>query len=227
MKVDAVRRPALGIVPIGSGNDFAFAAEVDHSPEEALRRIFEGRTRAVDVGTISDEHGRCEYWLSTVGIGFDAAVAIESSKVARFHGFLMYLAATFRAMALRFENPGLKVAWDGGTTEQRMPMLTVGNGPREGGGFLTTPGARVDDGQLDFVFFSEVSRLGMLRFIPHVMKGTHGRLRQVTFGRTTKLVIESDRSLPIHADGEIFSNYDERVRRISIEIVPGAIRLIH
>jgi YegS/Rv2252/BmrU family lipid kinase len=227
MKIEAVRRPALGIVPIGSGNDFAFAAQVDLSPEEALQRIFAGRTRPVDVGTIRDESGRTEYWMSTVGIGFDAAVAIESASVSHFHGFLMYLAATLKTMALRFDNPILKIAWDAGGTEGPIPMLTVGNGPREGGGFMTTPAARVDDGQLDFVYFERVSRFGMLRFLPHVMKGTHGRFRQVNFGRTTKLVVESDRALPIHADGEIFSNYDPSVRHITIEIVCGAIRLIH
>jgi diacylglycerol kinase (ATP) len=94
MKIEAERRPALGIVPIGSGNDFAGGAGVLRPLPEAVKRLFAGQTRPIDMGLIRDEHGRSEYWGNACGIGFDAAVNLQSRTIPLVHGFFMYLGAT-------------------------------------------------------------------------------------------------------------------------------------
>ncbi len=226
MRVPPERRPRLGIVALGSGNDFAHAVGIQTNPQDAMRRVFAGAPRAVDVALIRDGTGRSEYFNNSAGLGFDAAINIRSRKIKRLNGFLMYLAATLQSIALNFEAPHLKVQYDGGTLDQPVMMLTVGNGMREGGGFVTTPDAKVDDGLLDFIYISQVTQFRMLQLLPRVMNGTHVGQPDVHIKRTTRLVIDSDRALPIHIDGELFAPYEANVRHVEVELLPSAVQVI-
>src|SRR5439155_18691748 len=132
MQVGAAERPRLGVVPIGSGNDFAFGAGVSIDVGESIGRIFTGTPRAVDVAVARDDHGRVAHWANTLGIGFDAKVNIMSRTIRGLHGFPMYLVAVFRTLAQDHEPATLRLRFDdGATTERRVSMLTLGNGPRE------------------------------------------------------------------------------------------------
>lgn len=66
----------------------------------------------------------------------------------------------------------------------------------------------------------------MLRLVPEVMNGTHGRFEQVRMGKFQRMQIVSDRSLPIHIDGEIFAGFGVDVRQLSIEILPAALEVL-
>lgn len=227
MQIPVERRPKLGMVPIGSGNDFAFAAGVPlDNAQEAVRRALTGTTKWVDIGVIKDGSGRSEYFDNSVGMGFDAAINIRSRQITFLYGFVMYLSATLLSIAFSFHAPRLKVKYDGGTLDQNIMMITVGNGPREGGGFLTTPAAKLDDGQLDFVYINQLSRLKMLMLLPKVMQGTHTTDRDVTIKQTTSLVLDSDRALPIHIDGELFAPYEANVRHVEISLLPKALQIV-
>jgi YegS/Rv2252/BmrU family lipid kinase len=226
MRIPPERRPRLGIVPIGSGNDFAYAVGLPLNPEQAVQRLFAGGERRADVALIRDGSGRSEYFNNTAGIGFDGAINIRTRKVKFVTGFLMYLTGTLQSIALNFDAPHLRVEYDGGTLDQRLLMLTVGNGPREGGGFVTTPAAKVDDGLLDFVYIAPVSRLRLLQLLPKVMNATHVREPDVHLATTTRLAITSDRALPIHIDGELFAPYEANVTRVEIEVIPAALRVV-
>jgi diacylglycerol kinase (ATP) len=228
MRIPAERRPRLGLVPIGSGNDFAGGSQLadTENMQIAMRQVFSTKERAVDVAVIRDGAGRSEYFDNTAGIGFDAAINIRSRKIQLIHGFMMYLTATLQSIAMNFDAPHMRVTYDGGTLDQPIMMLTVGNGPREGGGFITTPGSKVDDGSLEFVYIGPVSQIRMLQLLPKFMSATHLREPDVHLLSTTKLTIESDRALPIHIDGELFAPYEANVRHVEIEIIPGAIRLV-
>ncbi|MCC6187585.1 MAG: diacylglycerol kinase family lipid kinase [Anaerolineales bacterium] len=225
MRIEAARRPRLGIVPIGSGNDFAYALGVPTNPQEAVRRAFAGSERRADAALIRDGSGRSEYFCNTAGIGFDGAINIRTRKLKVVSGFLMYLTATLQSIALNFDAPHLRVEYDGGTLDQRVLMLTIGNGPREGGGFVTTPAAKVDDGLLDFVYIGPVSQFRLLRLLPKVMNGAHVREPDIHLATTTRLRLEADRALPIHIDGELFAPYEADVRQVEVEVVPGALRV--
>jgi diacylglycerol kinase (ATP) len=119
MQVPAKTRPALGIVPLGSGNDFAHI------------------------------------------LGFDAVVTIRSRKITFIHGFAMYFLAVMQTIALNFNPMNLHVETDTTSWDQATIMLTLGNGPREGGGFLVTPDAKLDDGIFHYATVDKLSRLMM------------------------------------------------------------------
>jgi YegS/Rv2252/BmrU family lipid kinase len=226
MRIAPERRPRLGIIPIGSGNDFAFALGIPLNPHEAVRRLYTGGERRADVALIRDGSGRSEYFNNTAGIGFDAAINIRTRKLKLVTGFLMYLTGTLQSIALNFDAPHLRVEYDGGVLDQPILMLTVGNGTRQGGGFVVTPAAKVDDGVLDFVYIAPVSRLRLLQLLPKVMNATHVREPDVHLATTTRLAIASDRALPIHIDGELFAPYEAKVNRVEIEVVPSALRVV-
>jgi len=226
MKIEAAHRPRLGIVPMGSGNDFAGGAGIQMNQQEAMRRVFTGTPKPVDVARIQDGMGRTEYFDNTLGIGFDAAINIRSRSIQSLQGFMMYLTATLLTIARDFAAPHMKVTYDGGTLDEPLMMITVGNGPREGGGFLTTPESKMDDGLLDFVYIRPVSKVRMLQLVPKVMNGTHVKEKEVKIAQTTHLVVDADRALPIHSDGELFAPYEADVRHVEITLVPGAINVI-
>jgi len=120
----------------------------------------------------------------------------------------------------------MHIETDIGNWSDEIIMFTVCNGPREGGGFSVVPGAVVNDGVLDFAAICHVSRLMMLRLIPEVMNGKHGRFKQVKMGQLHRLSLQSEKPITIHADGEVICNIGMDVRKVSIEIVPGALDII-
>jgi diacylglycerol kinase (ATP) len=227
MEFSPERRPHLGIVPMGSGNDFAHNIGIQSRPELALRQVLTGKPHKVDVALLSDNLGRREYWNNTLGIGFDGTVAIRTRTIPIVRGFFMYLAAVLQTITLNHEAPRLQVVTDQETWEDNKLMLALCNGAREGGGFFVAPEARVDDGWLDYVTIEKVSRLMMLRLIPEVMKGTHIRFSQVKTGKFKKMEIQSDRPLHIHADGEIFAGFGTNLHQLTLEVVPGAIEFVY
>jgi diacylglycerol kinase family enzyme len=105
-------------------------------------------------------------------------------------------------------------------------MITLCNGPREGGGFHVAPDAVMDDAILDYAMIEGVSRLMMFRLIPEVMNGTHGRFKQVRMGRSGKFNIKYDRPMAIHADGEVFTGFTSNIREITVEILPKALNVV-
>lgn len=227
MRVAPDHRPKLGVVPIGSGNDFAFGAGAPLDPIEAMKRVFSGTPRPVDVGSIRDNNGRLEYWNNTVGTGFDAKVNIMSRKMTNMHGFMLYLVATLRTIAQDYESAQETLIFDDGPKmERRVLMLTLGNGRREGGGFLTTPPSKVDDGVFEYVMIGHVGRPTMLQLLPMVMRGAHIKSKHVTLGTFRRLHLEADRAIPIHTDGELWSPYEVNTRAIDVEIIPGAVQLV-
>jgi diacylglycerol kinase (ATP) len=226
MQIPEDRRPILGVVPVGSGNDFGHGIGASTSPAEALNRAIDGEPSTVDLGLMTDGHGRREYFDNTLGIGFGAMVTIRSHQLPLLRGFLMYLTSVIQTIILDHNPIRMQIEMDGKKLEESIVYLILCNGPREGGGFLIAPDAKIDDGLLDYTMITNVSRLKMFRILPEVMKGTHGRFKEVTLGKCKKFTLTADRPLYIHADGEIFSGPGTDIRQVSFEILPRALKLV-
>jgi diacylglycerol kinase (ATP) len=161
----------LGIIPIGSGSDFAHTVGVPPDLVGACRRLAHGRLRVVDVGrvTLPGSNGHSRYFDNTVNIGFGGVVTVEARKIKRLRGIPLYLLAVLKTVFLYHRAPLVTIAYD--DQERTLPslMICVANGPREGGGFLVAPHAQPDDGLFDLCITSEVSQLQMLGLIPYFM----------------------------------------------------------
>jgi YegS/Rv2252/BmrU family lipid kinase len=226
MQISEKNRPVLGVVPVGSGNDFAHSIGVPMQSDHALAHALKGEPSTVDIGLMTDENGRQEYFDNTIGIGFDAVVTIRSHKLPIVRGFLMYLTAVIQTIILNHEPAKMKLEADGETWEQTNLMVAVCNGPREGGGFMVAPDAKNSDGILNYMMIAKCSRPMMFRLIPEVMNGTHGRFDLVKMGTCQKFSLTSERPVYIHADGEIYTSFGSNLHKVDFEILPAALKVV-
>jgi diacylglycerol kinase (ATP) len=226
MQIPEEKRPILGIVPAGSGNDFAHSIKASTIPSTALTCALDGEPSTVDLGVMTDEHGHKEYFDNTLGIGFGAIVTIRSHQLPILRGFLMYLTAVIQTIILDQNPIHMQIESDGKTWEEDVIYLILCNGPREGGGFLVAPDAKIDDGIFHYAMITNVGRLMMFRIVPEVMKGTHGRFKQVRMGMCRKFSLTANRPLYIHADGEIFTGPGTDLRKVSFEILPKVLKVV-
>jgi len=199
----------LGQIPIGTGNDFAWSMGLPIGDVAAACHVLAaGNTRVVDVGRVSDELGNVRYFCNNFGAGFDAATTIESYKLTRLRGSMVFLVAVLRTAFLYYTAPLVSVTYegqDGAEHDLELPLLmvSVANGRRTGGMFLIAPQAVQDDGLLDLSLARQVSRLGIFRLVPHFVRGTHASQPAVTVDQTAHIVVTSEQDLPVHVDGEI------------------------
>jgi diacylglycerol kinase (ATP) len=226
MQVPQEHRPKLGVVPLGTGNDFAYGLGVPRSAAQALRHIKNAIPHRVDLGRLRDGRGRVEYWDNTMGIGFDTTVTLRSRKIPFIYGFPSYLLAVIQTILLDHDAPNFKITTDQENWSEELLALVLCNGSREGGGFLVSPQAKMDDGFFNFLTVKNISRPRMFRLVPEIMKGTHERFPEVSIGTFHQLEVESDRPMYIHTDGEIFAGFGVDVRQLSVEILPGALEVL-
>lgn len=227
MQVSENKRPVLGVVPVGSGNDFAHAIGTPKESDRALVHALQGEPSRIDLGLMTDEHGHTEYFDNTLGIGFDAVVTIRSHKLPLLRGFLMYLTAVIQTIILNHDPATIQFETDGEKWQEQVLMSTMCNGGREGGGFMLSSDSKMTDGIMEYVLVRKVSRLMMFRLVPEFMNGTHRRFtKQIRMGACKKLSMTSDRPLYIHADGEILTSFGSNLRKIGIEILSNALQVI-
>jgi diacylglycerol kinase (ATP) len=213
----------LGLIPIGSGNDLAYGMGLNTDVNTAIRRLFTGKPRIIDLARIQDDRGQNEVVVNSIGIGFDATVTIQSKTITRIHGFALYAIAALRTIAFYYQTPHLWLQFDDETVEQDALMVTVGVGPRVGGGFHLTPDAIFDDGLLDSCTVNPINRLTILRLLPEAMRGTHITSPYVMMRRNRTIHIRSNIALPIHIDGEIFAYHEDNVKQVTLSTLPLAL----
>lgn len=208
----------LGIIPLGSGNDFVKMLNLPLDIKSAIEVIQKNKTMMTDVGKVNER-----FFPNGIGMGFDAVVVMEALKRKYAKGFLIYLFSVFRAMRY-YQNHKITLHLNGTVEIRDIFMINVGNGKVLGGGFRLTPAAEIDDGQLDVCLFNPLSKGEILRHLPKAISGKHIYLPQVEMHKTTKLIIESEDGIPIHADGELLSS---NLKRVEIQVVPKSLRVIH
>jgi len=212
----------MGVLPAGSGSDFASGVGLPLDLEEACRHLTCAGGRTIDLGRVTVPGKEPRYFGNVVGIGFDGAVLMETLKIRRLRGLPLYLLAVLKTIFLNFSTPSVTVKYDAETMDLIATLVSIANGPREGGGFMIAPDAHPDDGMFDLCIAREVSRLTMLRLLPHFLRGTHTELDPVTMARAAVVEVSSPDGLVAHVDGEVLCT---DAREIRCEILPGALEV--
>lgn len=219
------KKVALGVLSVGSGNDFAYGVGVPADLEAAVQALAQDHRRPIDLGLVSGglyPEGR--YFGNGVGIGFDAVVGFEALKLKRLSGFISYLVAVLKVVFLYFRAPNVRIEYDDGEMTQPALMVSIMNGRRLGGGFMMAPSAKTDDGLFNLCIAGQVSRARILTLIPHFIKGTQATQKPITTAVSKRVVVTAqDEALPAHADGETLCVDG---RQLSVELLPQAIEII-
>jgi diacylglycerol kinase (ATP) len=212
----------LGVIPTGTGNDFAKASEIPLDWEHATAllgdRIAAGANwRRIDVGRMNER-----FFANGVGIGFDAKV----TKVARSFrwpiGDLVYLLALFRCIADGVITPDMTITSDEMTRSGPTTLVNISNGAWVGGMFYIAPMADNSDGKLELLVADPVSRLRALGLLPKILAGTHVGEKEVTHTGVRRVTIEATAPVPSHLDGEVMPP----MTRFEIELLPAALDLL-
>jgi diacylglycerol kinase (ATP) len=214
----------IGIVPTGTGNDFARHLGIDgHRPLEALALLESGRIASCDLGRVTAADGTTAWFTTVANTGFDADANRWANGVRWASGTMLYVLAMLRTLAT-YRPAGVEVVVDGRAHAERAWLVAVANSRYYAGGMMIAPGAEVDDGQLDVCLVGPVSRGEFLARFPRVFRGTHTRLETVRTwrGATVELRATSPAdALECWASGE-------RVGPLpaTLTAVPAALRVL-
>lgn len=216
---------ALGLLAVGTGNDFAAGMGVPAGVQEGCRVLAENYRRRVDVGRLEGgDYPQGRYFGNGVGIGFDAATGFVAAKIRYLRGLLLYLLAALETILIYYKPPTVRLICDDREILQPSLMISIMNGRRMGGGFLFAPQAEVTDGLFDLCIASSASRLRILQLIPYFLKGTQATQKEVQIGRARKVeVVAVEGTLPIHCDGETVCYAGQSLRA---ELLAGAIECV-
>jgi len=209
----------IGVVPIGSGNDFARMVGLHKlSLEAALHTALHGTVRNVDLGLVNDRP-----YGASLGIGFDAAVARKALTAPTFlRGMPRYLYSIF-AVLKELELPNLELIQNHQTL-YRGPSLLVAlmNGSCYGGGIPIVPDAVPTDGLISVAVAGSFSRLAVVGILPRLIMGKHVHHPRMHFFRGAEFVVRFDRPVPAHSDGELL----EPSREYRVGVIPDGLRVI-
>lgn len=215
----AEESPALGIVPIGHGRDFARTVGTEKNVELAVLKAIETDPRPIDLGLVAYADGTERAFINIAGLGFDAIVA-QKAQSSRLPGAnLPYLASALSTM-VAFKNFNIRVESFNETIETRAVFVQIANARYMGGGFHFAPMAVIDDGLLDVCIVGDFSKRELLRHIPKVYAGTHTGLTKFRHIRARSVKISSTSSARLQLDGELLGETP-----VTFSVIPGGIRL--
>lgn len=222
----------FGIIPIGSGNDFAKMFPQPRNPTSpqpnwltAVQHLTNSSPRLIDVCHVAASRGNesaSRFFLNALDTGFAAQANKHAHDFPTLTGTAMYLAAIFKTL-VKFSIDDLTLALDDRTITQTSTLIAIGNGRCIGGGFWMSPNALPDDGILDVTVADGLGRIGILSLIPKVMKGTHITDPRVKTARSTRVTITGVKPFEFETDGEIWFDH---VERLEIKILPKRLRVI-
>lgn len=213
---------SLGVIPSGTGNDFAKACGITLDWEQATRSLVQrissaSPARKIDIGRVNDR-----YFANGLGIGFDAKV----TRVARSYrwriGDFVYLLAILRCLYDGVATPDMEIRGEHIHLSGPVTLATVCNGPWVGGMFHIAPVADNADGKMDLLIADPVSRTRILALLPLLMRGKHMHEPEITHYAVSKLTITSVAPIESHLDGEVQALQD----RFDIEVLAAMLNLL-
>lgn len=209
-------RPALGVLPLGSANDFANGAGLSLEPIPALATALEASPQAVDVVRLGDH-----YYINMASCGFGAEVTSSTPKAMKrlLGGGAYSLMGALQAWRYRPYQGRLR--WPEGESDVPLFLLAIGNGCQAGGGQRLAPSAKLDDGLIEVLIVRDFESLGGLKQARDELEALPASGEYVTYFQTTRLSFDSEDELPLTLDGEPFE-----LARFDVELAPGALSLL-
>lgn len=212
----AYTETALGVVPAGSGNDFARIWVAGLSAKDIVHTALYGETIDIDLGKANQR-----YFLNNAGVGFDAELVRRLKHKAwprklSYMARAMQLLPTYRSQAITLDDKTHQI--NAGLLPKSF-MLSIGNGRYFGAGLPITPHARVNDGQLAYTHIKEKRRVGTVRCLARMLLRKHLQAKQVEAGQMESVTVKTP-GIPVQVDGE-YLGYSP----VEIKVCPGALKI--
>ena len=208
-------RPSLGIVPLGTANDFAIGCGVPNNPAEALALCMRGEGVPIDVGRANDD-----WFINAATSGFGAEItATTSPELKRLLGPAAYTVMG-AILAINLQHYGGRLVLPNREITGTGPVAIVGNGRQTGGGIQVTPRAYIDDGLLDVLIVRQISPTALLAAARELQQ-LPADGEYISYWQTPWLEVHPEEEIPVSLDGEPL-----RFATIRYEVVPKAISLI-
>lgn len=214
-------RPALGVIPVGSGNDFAKSLNIKAKAKVAVEQLMnECELSLTDIGKVNDK-----YFAETLSFGVDAGIAIgtmELRKKTGQKGLILYFESGINQIAHHFNSFNVEAKLDDGSViKENCYILAIQNGRTYGGGFPITPDAKLNDGILNICHtVGHMSRKKAMWVFALASKGLHVNRKCMSFAKSSTIKLTIDREVPCQMDGERYVNTD-----FDISVVPHAIQV--
>ncbi|GAA2823110.1 diacylglycerol kinase (ATP) [Leucobacter komagatae] len=221
LQVAEARELPIGLVPAGSGNDFARQFALEHAPAAAVSRILaaEHAPLSVDLGVV-ERPGAAEHWFAGgLSIGLDAAINRRANALRLPLGpFRYHIALVAEILTLKQRRFRVRV----GSSERSFTgiLSTVMNARAIGGGIPLAPRASVHDGMLDLVEVTDGTKLRLLSVLGLLARAQHEDLPEVTITRVERVRVEAGDEIA-YSDGELVGTGPFEVR-----VAPGALRFL-
>ena len=206
----------MGIIPGGRGNDFARVLGIPADPAGAVAVLADGNTKQIDVGVVNGRR-----FLCVASCGFDSDANRIANEARLVKGNLVYAYAAIRALIAWRPAKFTVVLDETKTIEFEGYSVAAGNSRAFGGGMFIAPHAELDDGMLDVVTVSDVSKFRYLKGLPMAFKGNHLENEEVTERRAATVEISADRDFAVYADGEHLTDLPA-----TLGVLPSALRVV-
>lgn len=207
----------LGLIPLGTGNDFSINLAIDDDLDSACDLLLKGRARRIDVLQVNSTH----YIGGVGGVGFDSEVNAIFNKLSRvLRGRAAYvLPVLFKILTYRPKEISLRM--DNETLKRPALMVAFGNIKSYGKGMQITPLSEPDDGLLDICWIDPLKKIRLLRFFPTVFSGEHLDLPEVHYFRSRMAQVESQVPMDLYGDGERICQTP-----FTLRVIPLALRVL-
>jgi YegS/Rv2252/BmrU family lipid kinase len=216
-------RVELGVVPLGTGRDFARSLRIPKRLDDALDVVRDGRLRTVDIGRATYMRGDVEahaHFANFAGAGISGAIADRANRTTKaFGGRLSFIWATL-AVFSRWQPTEMTVEIDGDGRQVLLLEALAMNGDYTAGGMWVAPEASLEDGTFDVVLIGNFSKAEFTTTFPKIYRGTHVSHAKVEIVRARELRVDAPTPLPIVLDGE-----QPGTTPVRFELLPGALRV--
>jgi diacylglycerol kinase (ATP) len=219
-EASAGERPALGFLPLGTGNSFLRDFS-DRGVEHAIESLIAGRSQACDVLRLRHRGGVIHY-INLLSVGFPADVATLRARRFSRQGELGYVISIFLGLARLRRRPfPVRVDGEAEFDRRRCLFLTFNNSKFTGGTMMIAPKAEVNSGLIEYVRWGAIGRLGLIGNLPGLYDGTHIKHRLAERKAVKRVEFDLNAPVDVMVDGEVLTLHCEE-----LDVLPGALNVV-
>jgi diacylglycerol kinase (ATP) len=199
----------IALFKTGTGNDFSWKLYGDSTNKEIFEKVLSSDAKPVDAGKCNNT-----LFINSFGIGFDGEILKSMNTIRFLGGHIGYMIAVVLKI-FSFREKFFFITSATENWKDKFLLLIINNSSRAGGGFMITPNAEINDGELDLFLCKKLSVFQRLRYLPLLKSGKHNELPFTIERRGKSFQIEAEKELDIQVDGELLS-----AKTVQINVLP-------